>query len=128
MLKGTCLCRAVSFEVSGELAHPPDACHCSQCRKHSGHLFASANVPREALTINGADSLTWFRSSAQVRRGFCSVCGSSLFWDPLEQDFVSIAMGAFDGPTGTRLAKHIFVRDKGDYYDLGDGLPQSSSW
>ena len=128
MLKGTCLCCAVSFEVAGKLAHPPDACHCSQCRKQSGHFFASANVPREALTIHGADSLTWFRSSEQVRRGFCSVCGCSLFWDPLKEDFIAIAMGAFDGPTGTRLANHIFVRDKGDYYDISDGLPQSSSW
>jgi hypothetical protein len=37
-------------------------------------------------------------------------------------------MGAFDGPTGTRLAKHIFVRDKGDYYDIDDGLPQAQGY
>ena len=30
-------------------------------------------------------------------------------------------MGAFDTPTGTRLAQHIFVADKGDYYDITDG-------
>ncbi len=34
-------------------------------------------------------------------------------------------MGAIDTPTGVRLAKHIFVADKGDYYDIEDGLPQS---
>jgi hypothetical protein len=34
-------------------------------------------------------------------------------------------MGAFDGPTGTKLTKHIFVADKGDYYDIADGLPQN---
>ena len=33
-------------------------------------------------------------------------------------------MGAFDKPTGTRIAKHIFVADKGDYYEIGDGVPQ----
>jgi hypothetical protein len=33
-------------------------------------------------------------------------------------------MGAFNQPTGTRLAKHIFVTDKGDYYDIADRLPQ----
>jgi hypothetical protein len=33
-------------------------------------------------------------------------------------------MGAFEGPTGTQLEKHIFVADKGDYYDIADGLPQ----
>src|SRR5215831_12200676 len=105
MLTGTCLCRAVRFEIEGTLQHPPDACHCSQCRKQSGHFFASGNVPRKALTVHGADKVTWYRSSEQVQRGFCSVCGSSLFWDPVNQDFIAIAMGAFDSPTGTRLGK-----------------------
>jgi len=60
----------------------------------------------------------------RVRRGFCSICGSVLFWDPIGRDKIAIAMGAFDAPTGTRLAMHIFTADKGDYYDIADGLPQ----
>ena len=94
------------------------------CRKSSGHFFASTDVPRAALTIHGADKLTWYRSSEKVRRGFCSTCGSSLFWDPIQKDRIGIAMGALDSPTGTRLGMHIFVADKGDYYDIADGVPQ----
>lgn len=124
MHRGSCLCGAVSFEVAGELP-APDACHCSQCRKTSGHFWASTDVPRAALTIHGTDNVTWFRSSEKVRRGFCRTCGSSLFWDPLARDWIGIAMGAFDRPTGTRLGKHIYVADKGDYYDIADGLPQN---
>ncbi len=124
MHTGSCLCGAVRFEVAGELK-PPDACHCMQCRKVSGHYWASTDVPRQSLTIHGADSVTWFRSSEKVQRGFCSTCGAALFWDPIHQDRIGIAMGAFDAPTGTRLAIHIFVADKGDYYDIGDGLPQN---
>lgn len=124
MHRGSCLCGAVSFEVAGALP-PPDACHCSQCRKTSGHFWASTDVPRSALTIQGADKVTWFRSSAKVRRGFCSTCGSPLFWDPIGKDTIAIAMGAFDLPTDTRLRIHIFVADKGDYYDIADGLPQN---
>jgi hypothetical protein len=124
MHRGSCLCGAVTFEVSGTL-HPPDACHCSQCRKQSGHFWASTDVARAALTLHGADNLTWFRSSEKVRRGFCSTCGSSLFWDPIHKDTLSIAMGAFDLPTDTRLAMHIHVADKGDYYEIADGLPQN---
>ena len=123
MAKGSCLCGAISFEVAAALA-PADACHCTQCRKQTGHYFASTNVPREALIVRGGDKVGWYLSSATVRRGFCSVCGSVLFWDPLERDWTSIAMGAFEAPTGTRLEKHIFVADKGDYYDIADGLPQ----
>jgi hypothetical protein len=114
----------VSFEVAGEL-HPPDACHCSQCRKQSGHFWASTDVPRTYLTLRGGERLTWYRSSDKVRRGFCATCGSALFWDPIGRDKIAIAMGAFERPTGTRLDKHIFVADKGDYYDIADGLPQN---
>lgn len=123
MHKGSCLCGAVSFEVDRELK-PADACHCSQCRKQSGHFWASTNVAREALTVHGAENLTWYPSSERVRRGFCSTCGAFLFWDPLDKHYVAVAMGAFDQPTGTRLAVHIFMADKGDYYDIADGLPQ----
>lgn len=124
MHKGSCLCGAVRFEVAGELS-PPDACHCSKCRKQSGHYFASTDVPRSAVTIHGQEQVTWYRSSEKVRRGFCSICGSALFWDPIQRDILAIAMGAFDKPTDTRLRVHIFVADKGDYYDIADGLPQN---
>ena len=130
MMKGTCLCGAVSFELEGTLERPPEACHCSQCRKQSGHFLVAANVPRKALTVHGADRVTWYQSSKQVQRGFCSVCGSSLFWNPTIEgyEFIAVAMGAFELPTGTRIAKHTFVGDKGDYYDIDDGLPQSQSY
>lgn len=78
------------------------------------------------MTIHGADKVTWFRSSEKVRRGFCSVCGSSLFFDPVHRDWIGLAMGAFDGATGTHLEMHIFVSEKGDYYEIADGLPQNA--
>lgn len=121
---GSCLCGRVTFSVTGELG-PVDACHCVQCRKQSGHVFASTDVPRTALTVEGSENLSWYKSSLKVRRGFCSHCGSSLFWDPIEKDWIGIAMGAFDSPTGTRLGVHIFVAEKGDYYEIRDGLPQN---
>lgn len=124
MHKGSCQCGAVSFEVEGALP-APDACHCTNCRKQSGHYFVSTDVPRSAVTIHGEDKVTWFRSSEKVRRGFCSVCGCSLFWDPVYKDWIGLAMGAFDKPTNTKLAIHIFVADKGDYYEIKDGLPQN---
>jgi hypothetical protein len=130
MLKGKCSCGAVTLEVQGELEHQPEACHCSQCRKQSGHFLAAVNVRRTALKVRGGERVTWYRSSEQVQRGFCSICGSSLFWNPSIEgyEFIAIAMGVFEGSTGTRLAKHTFVVDKGDYYDLRDGVPQSQSY
>jgi hypothetical protein len=82
-------------------------------------------VPRDALTVTGSEHVRWYQSSEKVRRGFCDTCGSSLFWDPIFQNWTAIAMGALDTPTQTKLAQHIFVADKGDYYDIADGLPQN---
>jgi len=124
MPKGSCLCGAVTFEVAGSL-NPPDACHCSRCRKHSGHYFASTDIPKAALTVQGEDFVQWYQSSDKARRGFCRQCGSSLFWDPLFEEWMGVSMGAFDESTGTFLKHHIFVADKGDYYDIADGLPQN---
>ena len=124
--KGSCLCGAVTFEVAGDLK-PMDACHCVQCRKWSGHVLAAADVPRDQLTVRGEDHVRWYQSSHKVRRGFCATCGSSLFFDPLDRDkhdWTGVAMGAFEAPTGTQLAMHIFVAEKGDYYEIADGLPQ----
>ncbi len=127
MHSGSCLCGAVRFTVQGALP-PPDACHCRNCRKHSGHYLAGTDVPRAALTVHGEDQLRWYASSEKVRRGFCATCGCSLFFDPLDtvkHDWIGVSMGAFDTPTETRLKVHIFVADKGDYYDIADGLPQN---
>ena len=124
MHTGSCLCGAVKIKVGGDLP-APTACHCTQCRKHSGHFEASADVPRSRLSIVGAEHISWYQSSAKARRGFCATCGSSLFWDPIHKDWIGIAMGLFDGLTHTKLSRHIFVSEKGDYYDIADGLPQN---
>ena len=127
VITGGCACGGVRYEVRGPL-RDVIACHCVQCRKQSGHYFASTNVPRALLAITGEENLSWYKSSTKVRRGFCSKCGSFLLWDPIELDYIAVAMGAFDTPTSTHLAKHIFVAEKGDYYQISDELPQSTGY
>ncbi|MEO1249129.1 MAG: GFA family protein [Pseudomonadota bacterium] len=103
---------------------PPHACHCSNCRKFTGHYEAGTDVPREQVEVAGEVNIKWFQSSYRARRGFCSICGSSMFFDVPGTDWIGISMGAFNGPTETSLLAHIFVADKGDYYEIADGLPQ----
>jgi len=124
MNKGSCLCGAVRFEVSGALS-APCACHCSQCRKQSGHYWASTEVKRDLVTLCGDGNIGWYAASDKARRGFCTTCGSFLFWDAAGKDTIALAMGAFEAPTDTHLNLHIFTADKGDYYDIADGLPQN---
>lgn len=130
-LHGKCMCGAVGFSFDAD-RHDVTACHCGQCRKWSGHVWASINAPFDSLKIeSGQDRLGWFRSSGYARRGFCKACGSALFWhgDKLDdyKHRIAIAAGTLDQPTDAKLAEHIFVVDKGDYYDIADGLPQSET-
>ncbi len=124
MLQGACQCGAIRFTL-GTTPTGATACHCAQCRKQSGHYFASANVPKSAVSLAGEEHLTWYASSEKVRRGFCARCGSWLFWEPVFRDWTSVALGSLEAPTGLQLERHIFVAEKGDYYTLGDGLPQN---
>ncbi|EKF17934.1 GFA family protein [Nitratireductor pacificus] len=120
---GSCLCGAVRFRTSGPLRGVV-YCHCSQCRKQTGLYYAATDVRDDDLTIEGAESLTWYAASDFARRGFCKVCGSALFWKRNGADQVSIMAGAFEQPTGLAADSHIFVADKGDFYTIDDGLPQ----
>ena len=121
--KGSCLCGAIKIEVAGDLPEA-DACHCSQCRKQSGHYWASIDVPRKQLTVRGEENIRRYQSSEKVRRGFCQTCGSFLFWDPPARESTAIAMGCLDQPTDTKIWSHIFVADKGDYYEIEPGVLQ----
>lgn len=124
MKAGGCLCGAVSYQVHGPL-RPVIACHCSQCRKTSGHHVAATAALRKDLTIHGV--VKWFASSDRASRGFCPTCGSNLFWDN-GGDRMSIFAGTLDDPSGVKLAAHIYCDDKGDYYEITDDLPKATGW
>ena len=71
--------------------------------------------------------MTWFASSDKAERGFCSKCGSFLFWRHAEESTISFSLGVLREPTGLKVARHIFVARKGDYYDITDDLPQEAN-
>ena len=125
-VRGSCLCGGVRFSVNGPLRDAV-ACHCAQCRKTSGHFVAATSARREDVTMLSDATLAWYRSSRAARRGFCNVCGASIFWDRIDGPRLSIHAGVLDAPTGLRLIGHIFCADKGDYYDIDDGLPQADA-
>jgi hypothetical protein len=122
---GGCLCGAVRFRAHGELGSVV-ACHCSQCRRQSGHFWASTDVRNDALEVDGAEKVTWYSATPGIGRGFCSVCGSFLFWKRDGGDHTSVGAGMFDPPTSLVLTRHIYCADKGDYYAIDSDLPQFS--
>lgn len=123
MRRGSCHCGAVSFEVTGPVREVI-YCHCVQCRKQSGHIVAATACGDDQLMLSGADNLNWYAASPAAKRGFCRTCGSLMFWKAEDSDRISIMAGAFDNPTHLHAGHHIHVADKGDYYQITDGLPQ----
>lgn len=122
---GGCLCGTVRYEVVGPL-RDVIACHCSQCRRTSGHYAAMSNAPSTSIIFTSSATLSWYRSSATAERGFCSSCGSNLFWREFGSETTSITAGTLDVPTGLRIESHIFAADKSDYYDITDPVPASA--
>ena len=120
---GGCLCGKVRFQTKGPLREVV-FCHCSQCRKQSGLYVAATSVPAEALHLTDAASITWFASSDFAKRGFCSICGTPLFWKPNDEARYAILAGAFDDPSCLTPGYHICTEGRAGFYEIGDGLPQ----
>lgn len=124
MITGSCLCGQITLKIDGPL-RPVVACHCTQCRKTTGHHVAATSAARDDISVTG--DVTWYVSSDTARRGFCATCGSNMIWDG-EGANMSIFAGVLDGPTGLTIAGHIYCADKGDYYDIPTDAPQSPGY
>ncbi len=123
MKTGSCLCGGVTFEITGPL-RPVVGCHCSQCRKQSGHFGAFTACDDADLQFTAQDSLAWYRASDAAGRGFCKTCGSLLFWKGDGLSYTSITAGCINGATELKMEGHIYCADKGDYYEILDGSYQ----
>jgi hypothetical protein len=120
---GGCLCGSVRYEVAGALRNVL-VCHCEMCRRIHGHVGAYTATKKDALRLVEARGLKWYASSANARRGFCGECGGTLFYDPLVKDYMAIAAGTLDSPTGLKTVLQIYVGSAGDYYPIDASIPQ----
>lgn len=125
--RGSCLCGACRYEVHGPLRNVI-ACHCTQCRKQTGHFMAATNASVADFRLTGERSLRWYRASPAAERGFCANCGSTLFWRADGADTISITAGTLDGATGLKIEGHIYCADQGDYYRIPDEGYRYEQW
>ena len=126
MLRGSCLCGAVRFEIRGPLG-AMSHCHCSMCRKAHGAAFGTyaRAKRRDFVLLSGADAVRGYRSSAKVTRTFCGTCGTTLQWITDDRpDEIDIAIGTLDDDPGVRPSLHIFTASKAPWYEIGDDLPR----
>ncbi len=127
MKTGHCSCGQVAFRSEGPW-RDIISCHCEECRRTSGHIWAATAVPETALELTEDAGLKWFRASDVATRGFCTGCGASVFYKHDDKDYVAIAAGCLDQPTGLKMVEEVFTHEKGDYYPLSDGIVHHELW
>lgn len=125
-LKGSCLCGAVQYEITGPLSQAV-YCHCHICQKAQGSAF------RARASVNAADFrwtagelyVRYFRSSPSTRRAFCGTCGSPLISkDDRRTESYGIALGSLDDDPGLRPTAHVYVESKAPWHEITDRLAQ----
>jgi hypothetical protein len=125
---GRCLCGDVQFTAqlpSKWVAH----CHCTMCQRNSGSAFVTwVGLDAGRCSIQDPRShLTWYRSSGQGERGFCSRCGSTLFFRSERwAGELHVALANFVGPVDRSPQAHVFWDTHVDWVklDANDGLPR----
>ena len=106
IMKGSCHCGAVRFEVQSHTRHPYMRCYCSICRKQAGGGGYAINLRGEMPTmkVEGRESLTVYRATIEgerssAERSFCKHCGTALWlFDPSWPDLVHPFASAVDTP------------------------------
>ncbi len=122
-LSGGCLCGEVRYRATGEalwVVH----CHCRWCQQASGAAFLTYVGSRieDLEWVNGAPTI--FKSSAEVERGFCARCGSTLTFARPGRGEIDVCAGTLDDPHGIDPEEHIFTDQQLAWLHIEDGLPR----
>jgi hypothetical protein len=125
MIRGSCLCGKVHFEIDGKTTDI-GMCHCSKCRKVSGVASnATLMVSSDNFKwVSGGDELTKFEMADGWGAWRCSACGSPVpklhpgggaYWVPA---------GLLDSDPGVPISGHIFVGSKATWDEIAGQAPQ----
>jgi hypothetical protein len=124
-LTGQCLCGGVRFEV-----RPPTKwcahCHCTMCQRAQGAAFVTwVGTDQDQVAIRG-DTLAWYASSAGAERGFCSHCGSPLFFRSVHwPGELHITRASFSNGMDREPQGHVFYESHVSWCQLADSLPKN---
>jgi hypothetical protein len=121
-MSGRCLCGKVELSASEvETAH--HTCHCGMCRRWSGGSGFFGAVA-EKVTFTGDAHLARYKSSDWAERGFCTSCGTNLFYYLIPANRYVISVGVFDDPSPFRLVREIFIDHKPPGYAFAGEHPR----
>jgi hypothetical protein len=115
--EGKCMCGAIKFSAT---AKKPSvvACHCDMCRRWSAGPFMALNC--QTVTFESQENIGRIRSSDWAERGFCTKCGSNLFYHIVESSDYQIAAGLFDDQSKLRMSLQVFTDFKPEFYEFAN--------
>lgn len=113
-INGQCLCGSVSFSAETK-DNSLGACHCTMCRGWGGGPFLSVDCGSE-IRFTGEEFIQRYTSSDWAERGFCSQCGTHLFYRFVQQDQYIVTAGVLQDQAHLNFDHQIFIDEKPDYY------------
>ncbi len=122
MLRGSCLCGAVVFELRGEVTDIYQ-CHCSLCRRALGSAGISVCLSsgKDFRWVSGQDQRRLFATPSGYRSTFCGNCGSHLPDPNPDETTYWVPAGLLDSPDpGLKVGAHVFVESKAAWDKIGD--------
>ena len=124
-MRGQCLCSAVEFQVDVP-ERTYSICHCGLCRRWSGGPLMSVHCPEPNTEWLNDEGLTWYQGTPWAQRGFCSKCGSSLFWRLAQEPegMLIVSVDALEDGGEFTLDRHIYSDARPDRYDFADDCPR----
>jgi hypothetical protein len=125
LLRGSCYCGAVKFQVVDEFLYAAN-CHCSDCRRATGAAFKPfGGIAQEKLGLtSGDDCLLIFGDRAGNHDVHCKTCGSLLYSVLQQGTRLHVTLGSLLDSPKIRPSAHIFVGDKAPWFQITDSLPQ----
>ncbi len=115
---GSCLCGKVSFQVDQEI-EKFSVCHCHSCRRWASGPYFATDCGKH-VEFSGEDNIGRFQSSSWAERGFCKICGTSLFYYLLPTGHYMMSVGTFDEQNGLDMKMQGFMEEKPDGYDFAN--------
>lgn len=122
--QGGCLCGGIRFTIP-DLPKQVGICHCETCRRWTGGPMMALHLT-EPLRLDKSDTLAWYKSSDWAERGFCSTCGTSLFYrlQSAPNDLIPSA-GSLDDPSAfTNIEREIFTDEQPAFYAFAGDQPR----
>jgi len=112
--QGKCLCGAVAITAKNA-SNNVGACHCSMCRRWGGGPLMAIDCGTD-VSIDGEENVSVFNTSEWAERGFCSKCGSHLFYRLKQTGQHIIAAGIFEDGESLVFDHQVFIDEKPSYY------------